>query len=451
MASKKSPPSTISRVLPYVVSAGLGGLLTWAVVRPGGVRPEPASAAPAGRLDPARSPPDAYRWTELPEAAFPIPPYARFLRDVVIVLDPGHVGQSEKNRPDGWKRGPTGLREAEANLRVALYLREFLEAAGARVTLTREQDEPRDIRDEDDLAERAEIANRLRADALISIHHNAADRPEPNYTAVFYHADGGSIPASLCLGRELLGGINDALRLEKHVECGLWSDWTMYPSGFGLLRRLEVPGVLCESSFHTNPAEEQRLRDPSYNRREAYGMFLGLARWAQAGLPRVALLDPADGVVRRGQTVTLQLDDGLSRRDGKGVRAAKLRPGSVVVEWDGRRAAYVLNAAKGILQVTLPDSPAADATPASQAPGGAADRASGAGMDATLVAYPPPRPAPKSTKSTKAARPKASPAAPRGDAGGRRPPGANNARLFVDFENVFGQHVLHPWIALDRE
>ena len=56
------------------------------------------------------------------------PAVAEHLRGVKIVLDPGHVGQRER---DGFKVGPTGLREAVVNLAVAKYLREFLEAAGA--------------------------------------------------------------------------------------------------------------------------------------------------------------------------------------------------------------------------------------------------------------------------------------------------------------------------------
>ena len=53
----------------------------------------------------------------------------------------------------------------------------------------------------------------------------------------------------------------------------LMSDQLMYRDGFAVLRHAEVTAVLCESSFYTNPEEEQRLRDPEHNLREAYGMF----------------------------------------------------------------------------------------------------------------------------------------------------------------------------------
>lgn len=337
---------------------------------------------PAPSADALLTPPSGYAWTELPPASFPVPPYARFLDGVRIVLDPGHVGQIDKG--GGWKRGPTGLREAEVNLRVAQFLREFLQAAGADVTLTREVDQSLGLDDHEDLRDRAEIANRLRADLLLSIHHNAAATPSANYTSIFYHRSPDHSPASLCAARYLLTGLNDALRLEQHLGCALVSDLAIYKAdGFAVLRQARVPAVLVEGSFYSNPAEEQRLRDPLYNRREAYGLFIGLARWAQAGLPRVRLVEPADGRLRRGQAVVVALDDGLSGRGGLGASGTKIWSDSLVVELDGQRVDCAVNWNRNELRFTPP---------------------------ASAVGRP--------------------------------------ARLYVDFATVFGQHVLHPWVEL---
>ena len=67
----------------------------------------------------------------------PVPrhPAQKYLEGWIIVLDPGHGGRADAK---GYKRGPTGVREAEMNLRVAKLLRSLLEDAGATVTLTRE-------------------------------------------------------------------------------------------------------------------------------------------------------------------------------------------------------------------------------------------------------------------------------------------------------------------------
>lgn len=337
------------RLLTLMVGAVLGGLVTWGGLAERGQR---GAQAPVSVPDPLSTPADRYAWSELPAPAFPIPPYARFLADVTIVLDPGHVGQRD---PGGtWKRGPTGLREAAVNLRVAQYLREFLTAVGARVVLTREVDESLDLPDDVDLSQRAAIANEAGAELLLSIHHNAAENPAANYTTVYYHDDGEDSPASLCAARHVLTGLDEALRLEDQVGCALRSDKSVVRNGFAVLRYARVPAVLTEASFHSNPQEEERLRDPVYNRREAYGLFLGLARWAQAGLPTVRLVQPADGRARAGGELVIAVDDGLSARGGAGADHLRILPQSVVVELDGRPLQPTLDAGKRQVRVKLP-------------------------------------------------------------------------------------------------
>ncbi len=363
-----------------VLGALLGACILGGVIWVGGRLRERTLPRP---LHPLKTRPQDYPWTAQPEPAFPIPPYARYLAGVRIILDPGHVGQRD---PGGtWKRGPTGLREALVNLRVAQFLREFLTAAGAEATLTRETDECLDLPDKDDLRRRVELANRSRADLFISIHHNAAADATVNYTAVFYHASPGYSPASLCAARHLLESLNDALRLESHLECAVVSDELLYENGLAVLRDAEVPAVLTEASFHSHPNEEHRLRDPVYNRREAYGLFLGLARWAQAGLPRVRLVQIEPGKGRSADQAVVALDDGLSGRGGWGAEQVKILAGSVVAKLDGKPAAYTLDLPARRLRIALP---------------------------------------------------------------GRSQ--ARSGTLFVDFENVFGQHVVHPRIELNR-
>ncbi|MFO0839852.1 MAG: N-acetylmuramoyl-L-alanine amidase [Phycisphaerae bacterium] len=366
---------------PYALSALLGGLAVAGIVWLRGPTPTPKVEAARTIPDALRADPSSFSWTQLPEPSFPIPPYARFLKDVTIVIDPGHVGQ--RDRGGTWKRGPTGLREAYVNLNVARFLREFLDEAGARVALTREEDRGLDLDDDEDLDQRADVANRMQADLLISVHHNAADSPKANYTTVWYHRSADHSPASLDVAKSVLYGLHDALRLEQQIECGIQDDHLVYANGgFRLLRSARVPAVLCESSFHTNPDEESRLRDPLYNRREAYGLFLGLARWANAGLPRLRLVDPPDGKPQRGKPLTFALDDGLSNRGGMGKDTPKIIEETVRVEIDGKAAAFEFDARKHVVRVT---------------PQGTGDRP---------------------------------------------------FTVSVDFENVFGQHVLQPRITL---
>lgn len=329
-------------------------------------------------------------WTRLPPASFAIPPYAKHLAGVRFALDPGHGGRAHE---PNYKRGPTGLREAEVNLAVARRLREFLEGVGAQVTLTRDSDVWLAKDNSEDLRLRAAIANRERSDLFLSIHHNGAARPDANYTTVFYHGTPEDSPASLCAARYLLDGLRDALRLESELDCALLSDYAVHPpkraqkerAGFAVLRLAQVPAVLTEASFHSNPKEERRLRDPLYNRREAYGLFLGLARWAQAGLPRVTLLEPADGRLEGGRTVVLRLHDGLSERGGWGSDLPKIFESSIVAWLDRVAVRFDFDPRTRELRFTPTREQAAKA-----------------------------------------------------------------GFLYVDFANIFGQRVLHPWIPVHR-
>lgn len=249
--------------------------------------------------------PEDYALQRIGTDEYFVPAYAKYLKGVRIFLDPGHGGEAHKR---GFKRGPTGVREAEMNLRIAKYLRDFLEHVGAEVKLSRE----RDVFVAN--ADRPRMAAEWGADLFISLHHNAIGRPEPNYTTVWYHGGVDERPSNLDLARYLCGGLYERLALPQITDVPLKSDQLMYQSGFGVLRGAAMTAALTESSFFTNPEEEQRLRDPAYNLREAHGLFLGLARYAEAGLPRAELTAPEDGVVAAGEELVFTLDDGLRPR-----------------------------------------------------------------------------------------------------------------------------------------
>ena len=237
-----------------------------------------------------------------------MPPYSRFLNGYRICLDPGHGGQG--HIPD-YKRGPTGLREAEINLKVAFFLRDLLEQAEATVILTREDDSYIS------LAKRSQISNENNADFFISIHHNGLDdNPEVNYTSTWYHGDADESRPSLDLARYVQQGVSDALRLPKSPPTGLYSDKLVVASGFGVLRLTNCPAVVCEASFYTNPEEETRLRNDSYLKNEAYGYFLGIARYVEAGFPKGVLISPLhESVIEiKTPTIKLQVQDGIHER-----------------------------------------------------------------------------------------------------------------------------------------
>ena len=264
---------------------------------------------------------------------FEFPPYTRHLKDFKICLDPGHGGQGHV---PNYKRGPTGVREAEVNLRVALYLRELLHEVGANVIMTRVDDSYVS------LAMRSQIANESGADFFISLHHNGIDNPKTNYTSTWYHGDADDSRQSLDLARYIQLGVSDALELPTSPAAGLYSDKLITASGFGVLRMTECPAVLCEASFLSNPEEEARLQADDYLRKEAYGYFLGIARYVEGGFPRGVLAEPQHAAVIQTKTPLLQIQvkDGLHERGAWMLKRQQIFTDSIRVKIDGVSVPY---------------------------------------------------------------------------------------------------------------
>jgi N-acetylmuramoyl-L-alanine amidase len=338
------------RILPCVLVLTAVGLV-------GCVEPEPeptvlpqqrVSPDPMTAVDTLIAAPDDYARVRIGSDQWPLLPYAKYLAGVRVCLDPGHGGDAHRR---GYKRGPTGVREAEINLRVARYLRDLLEAAGAEVLLTRDGDVAVS------LAERAERANRWGADLFISCHHNAIGKPRVNRSSVWHHRGVDYRPSNLDLARYLCFGLMHAFQFPQLTGDSLKSDQLMYKSGFGVLRAADVTAALCESSFFTHPEEEQRLRTPEHNLLEAYGLFDGLARYAYAGLPRLRLVDPADGHVDPAvhATLTVALDDGLRARGAWGGRRQMILTSSIAVRLDDKPVPHTFRNKGYRLTIRLPE------------------------------------------------------------------------------------------------
>jgi N-acetylmuramoyl-L-alanine amidase len=176
-------------------------------------------------------------------------------RGRTIAVDPGH--------PPLGATGPTGLREAEANLAVALHLRKMLAAAGARVLLTRTNDTAVD------LWERVALANAGNAELLISIHNNALPdgvNPFTNHgTSVFYNQ-----PRSVPLALEVQRSLVRRLRLP---------DLGISRGDLAVVRPTWMPAILCEGMFLIMPDQETALRSVTGQRRYALGVFEGVGRF----------------------------------------------------------------------------------------------------------------------------------------------------------------------------
>jgi N-acetylmuramoyl-L-alanine amidase len=203
-----------------------------------------------------------------------------------ICVDAGHGGTS---LTDNYRKGITGEREEWVNLRVALLLQKMLEEKGAKVIMTRTGD------DFIPLAERAKLATENKADLFLSIHHNATADSNVNFPIIYYHGHTSENAAGVALGKHIAKAFKKNFYNGK-APVSLVSDHTIFASGgAGVLRgTYGIPGVLSEASFFTNPSEEQRLKAPEHNMKEASAYLAALeaffAETPPAILPRNSLV-----------------------------------------------------------------------------------------------------------------------------------------------------------------
>ncbi len=259
--------------------------------------PKPPLAAPGPEV---AVPPVASASSALPPAVAP-PGAGKVDRLIIVALDPGHGGE------DPGAIGPSGLREKDVVLQVALQLRDRINAvSGMRAMLTRDADffVP--------LHERVRKARRVQADLFVSIHADAFMTPEARGASVFAlsHGAASSATARWIADKEnaadLVGGVNiksrdaavaralldmsttaqikDSLKLGGEVlgqigKVGKLHKPRVEQAGFAVLKAPDIPSILVETAFISNPQEESRLRDPDYQAQLVDALTVGIKRY----------------------------------------------------------------------------------------------------------------------------------------------------------------------------
>ncbi|HSC64408.1 MAG TPA: N-acetylmuramoyl-L-alanine amidase [Caldimonas sp.] len=275
-------------------AAGAGGPIALGTPAP----PFSPSAPPTARAD--RALPGASQ----DPAAAALPPQtaqAKIDRLVVVAIDPGHGGE------DPGASGPSGLHEKDVVLAIAILLRDRINAnPNMRAMLTRDADffVP--------LHERVKKARRVQADLFVSIHADAFMNPEARGASVFALSQTGasSSAARWMANREnasdLVGGTNvhakdetvlrtlldmsttaqikDSLKLGGEVlgqiaKVGKLHKGSVEQASFAVLKAPDIPSILVESAFISNPGEEAKLRDPQYRAQLVEALATGIQRY----------------------------------------------------------------------------------------------------------------------------------------------------------------------------
>jgi len=248
-----------------------------------------------------------------PSVELPTPPVAKpapqtrpelSTRILIVAIDAGHGGE------DPGARGHRGTNEKHVTLSIARKLKTQIdEIPGMRGVLVRDGDYfiP--------LVGRVEKARKVNADLFVSIHADAFVKPHARGSSVFALSERGATSASArWLAKkeneaDLIGGvnlsikdpylartlldlsqtatINDSLKLAKHVlkEVGHINklhSGHVEQAGFAVLKSPDIPSILVETAFISNPDEEKRLQDEGYQDEMARAILGGIKRYFAA-------------------------------------------------------------------------------------------------------------------------------------------------------------------------
>jgi N-acetylmuramoyl-L-alanine amidase len=220
-------------------------------------------------------------------------------RRITVAIDPGHGGE------DPGAVGRRGTYEKNVVLAIARKLKQNLDP-DMRVMLTRNDDfyVP--------LAERVRKARRVQADLFVSIHADAFRESSARGSSVFALSDHGATSAAARWlaqrenAADLIGGLNldvkdpvlartlldlsqtaqisDSLKVGRQILDGIGTHnalhkATVEQAGFAVLKAPDIPSILVETAFITNPDEELMLRNPRHQQRFADSIADGIRRY----------------------------------------------------------------------------------------------------------------------------------------------------------------------------
>ncbi len=280
-------------------------------------------------------------------------------KDVVIAIDAGHGGD------DPGATGPNGLREKDVTLKIARNLANLInQEYGMKAVLIREGDYFLSLR------KRIGKARRHKADLFVSIHADAFKDPRVRGSSVFILSNRGasseaakwlaerenaadliggvslddkddvlasvlldlsqtaSLEASIGVADRVLGGLKKLGKThKKHVQS----------AGFAVLKSPDIPSILVEMAYISNPEEERKLKGKTYQTKLAKAMLNGLKGYFRDHAPEGTLLASITNrkyVIERGDTLS-----GIAQRykvsmntlrDSNRLKSDRIRVGQVL-------------------------------------------------------------------------------------------------------------------------
>ncbi len=261
----------------------------------------------------------------------PHSPSNKYLRDVIVVLDAGHGGK------DPGAKGPRHSQEKNVVLAITLKLKQLIDRQpGMRAVLTRSGDYYVGLR------ERLEIARKYNGDVFVSIHADAFNNPHSNGASVFALSQSGAtseaarwiaekenyselggvnlgdlddtngVVRSVLIDLSQTATINSALQMGGRVLTQLSGFTTLHnnkveQARFVVLKSPDIPSILVETGFISNPREESNLTSSAYQNRLSQAIFQGVKAYFWENPPHgsriEAMVSNKFHIVKAGETL----------------------------------------------------------------------------------------------------------------------------------------------------
>ncbi|MBE0437436.1 MAG: N-acetylmuramoyl-L-alanine amidase [Methylomicrobium sp.] len=249
-------------------------------------------------------------------------------KDVVIAIDAGHGGQ------DPGAKGPHGTHEKNVTFAIAKKLAALIDRkSGMRAVMVRQGDYYIDLK------KRMKIARESKADLFVSIHADAYDNPSVKGASVFTLSNKGATTemarwlANHENSADLVGGVSlvdkdDVLAsvlldlsmtatqeasqnaatkvLGSLKQVGHLHSRSVQKAGFLVLKSPDVPAILVETAFISNPDEESKLRSVAHQNKMARAIFNGIDSYFQQAAPAGTYIaeQGRQHVISRGETLS---------------------------------------------------------------------------------------------------------------------------------------------------
>ena len=181
-------------------------------------------------------------------------------RPILIVIDPGHGGDDFGTR----SLSKPKYHEKSLNLTTALILKDYLQKMGYQTVMTRSEDEFIALQ------KRAELANDNGANLFVSVHYNSAPAKKADGVEVFYYKSAENGPRSQESSKLASSVLAQVTRLTNAKSRGVKH------GNFAVIRETRMPAILIEGGFLTNEEEMEKIKDPMYVKKIAWGIAQGI-------------------------------------------------------------------------------------------------------------------------------------------------------------------------------